>query len=161
MFGARFLDADFMRINLTCASPTVYVTRFFCIVVKGRAAACTVIAIRMEAPERARSIATRAARPTSFLSCRRTSVWDPRGGGTFWFQIFIRAPALEIWSETISGCEEVLAGKWGGLFLGYLLGKNFWRRDRDRLVPPGRTDAAVCRAEVCYPFGGTTGGIVQ
>src|SRR5262245_11771524 len=36
--------------------------------------------------------------------------------------------------------------------LGYLLGKNFWRRDRDHLVPPRRMDAAVCRAEVCYPF---------
>ena len=56
-------------------------------------------------------------------------------------------------SETISGGEEVLAGKWGGLFLGYLLGKNFWRRDRDHLVPPRRMDAAVYRAEVCYPFG--------
>jgi hypothetical protein len=32
--------------------------------------------------------------------------------------------------------------------------KNYRRRDRDRLVPPGRMlDAAVCRAEVCYPFG--------
>ena len=47
----------------------------------------------------------------------------------------------------------MLAGKWGGLFLDYLLGKNFRRRDRDHLVPPGRMDAAVCRAEVCYPFG--------
>ena len=56
-------------------------------------------------------------------------------------------------SETISGGEEVLAGKWGGLFLGYLLGKNYRRRDRDHLVPPRRMDAAVCRAEVCYPFG--------
>src|SRR6516162_2415902 len=37
--------------------------------------------------------------------------------------------------------------------LGYLLGKSFRRRDRDRLVPPRRMDAAVCRAEVCYPFG--------
>src|SRR5262245_24230043 len=44
-------------------------------------------------------------------------------------------------------------GKWGGLFLGYLLGKNFRWRDRDHLVPPRRTDAAVCRAQVCYPFG--------
>src|SRR5262249_62215910 len=32
-------------------------------------------------------------------------------------------------------------------------GKKFWRRDRDHLVPPRRMDAAVCRAEVCYPFG--------
>ena len=31
---------------------------------------------------------------------------------------FIQAPSPEIWSETISGGEEVLAGKWGGLFLG-------------------------------------------
>src|SRR5262245_21102656 len=37
--------------------------------------------------------------------------------------------------------------------LGYLLGKNFRRRDRDHLVPPRRMDAAVYRAEVCYPFG--------
>jgi hypothetical protein len=52
----------------------------------------------------------------------------------------------------MSGDEEVLAGKWGGLFLGYLLGRNYRRRDRDHLVPPRRMDAAVCRAEVCYPF---------
>src|SRR6516225_4290196 len=66
---------------------------------------------------------------------------------------FIQAPSPEIWSETISGGEEVLAGKWGGLFLGYPLGKNFRRRDRDHLVPPRWMDAAVWRAEVCYPFG--------
>src|SRR5215471_11597251 len=77
----------------------------------------------------------------------------PRGSGTFRIQIFIQASSPEIWSETISGGEEVLAGKGGGLFLGYLLGKNFRRRDRDHLVPPRRMDAAVCRAEVCYPFG--------
>src|SRR5262249_60111653 len=41
---------------------------------------------------------------------------DPPVGGTFWFQIFIQAPSPEIWSETISGGEEVLARKWGGLF---------------------------------------------
>src|SRR5499427_1117963 len=66
---------------------------------------------------------------------------------------FIQAPSPEIWSETISGGEEVLAGKWGGLFLGYLLGRNYRRRDCDHLVSPRRMDAAVCRAEVCYPFG--------
>ena len=60
----------------------------------------------------------------------------PPGGGTFWFQIFIQASSPEIWSETISGGEEVLAGKMGWPVLGYLLGKNFRRRDRDHLVPP-------------------------
>ena len=43
------------------------------------------------------------------LSCRRTSIMGPPVGGTFWFQIFIQASSPEIWSETISGGEEVLA----------------------------------------------------
>src|SRR6516225_11409543 len=78
----------------------------------------------------------------------------PPVGGTFWFQIFIQAPSPEVWCKTISGGEgRLLVRKWGGLFLGYLLGKNFWRRDRDHFVPLRRMDAAVCRAEVCYPFG--------
>ena len=60
----------------------------------------------------------------------------PPGGRACENRKFIQAPSPEIWSETISGGEEVLAGKWGGLLLGYLLGKNFRRRDRDHLVPP-------------------------
>src|SRR4029453_15409556 len=39
MLGVRFLDVDFMRINLACASHTVYVKHFFCTVVKGGATA--------------------------------------------------------------------------------------------------------------------------
>src|SRR5262245_57250010 len=85
------------------------------------------------------------------LSSRRER--EAPGGRARENRKFIQAPSPEIWSETISGGEEVLAGKWGGLFLPYLLGKNFRRRDRDHLVPPRRMDAAVCRAEVCYPFG--------
>src|SRR5262245_55061399 len=42
---------------------------------------------------------------------------------------FIQAPSPEIWSETISGGEEALAGKWGGLFWATSFGKNFRRRD--------------------------------
>src|SRR5215468_2465535 len=98
----------------------------------------------MEAPERARSMAARAARPTSFLSCHRTSMRAPPVGVTFWFQIFIQAPSPEIW-------------QWGGLFWATSFGKNYRRRDRDRLVPPRWMDAAVYRAEVCYPFGGKHG----
>jgi len=37
------------------------------------------------------------------------------------------------------------------------LKKDYRRRDRDRLVPPRWMDAAVCRAEVCYPSGRTHG----
>ena len=47
------------------------------------------------------------------------------GRGTFRFQIFIRTPSPEIWSETISGGEEVLARKWGGLFWATSLEKIF------------------------------------
>ena len=71
----------------------------------------------------------------------------PPVGGTFWFQIFIQASTPEIWSETISGGEEVLAGKWGGLFLGYLLGKNFQRRDRDPFGREHGRHRAVKRRE--------------
>src|SRR5262245_17817732 len=70
---------------------------------------------------------------------------------------FIQAPPPEIWSETISGGEKVLAGKWGGLFLDYLLGRNYRRRDRDHLIPPRRMDSAVCRAEVCFGIFGAHG----
>src|SRR5262249_43671359 len=58
----------------------------------------------------------------------------------------------EIWRKTISGAEGGSSEEMGWPVLGYLLGKNFRRRDRDRLVPPRWMDAAVCRAEVCYPF---------
>src|SRR6516164_5804047 len=38
---------------------------------------------------------------------------------------FIQASSPEIWSETISGGEQVLAGKWGGLFWATSLEKIF------------------------------------
>src|SRR6516225_5006106 len=153
MLGVRFLDVDFMRINFACGLQTVYLIRLFCTVVKEE---------RLHGAHRDRNAGWR------HRSGRAAWRRGPRGqphfvlppnlynrtpgrGGTFWFQIFIQASSPEIWSETISGGEEVLAGKWGGLFLGYLLGKNFRRRDRDHPVPGGW--AAVCRAEVCYPFG--------
>src|SRR5262249_13639250 len=122
----RFLDVDFMRINL--ATPT-------------------------------RSMAARAARPTSFLSCHRTSMWAPPPvGGAFWFQIFIQAPSPEVWRKSISGGE---GGCWRGngvaCFWATSFGKNYRRRDRDRLVPPRWMDTAVYRAEVCYPSVGSTG----
>src|SRR6516162_6860111 len=87
------------------------------------------------------------------LNRQGVRVRAPPGGRARENRKFIQAPSPEIWSETITGGDEVLAGKWGGLFLGHLLGKNFRWRDRDHLVPPRRTDAAVCRAQVCYPFG--------
>src|SRR5215831_15942483 len=85
------------------------------------------------------------------LSSRREP--EAPGGRARENRKFIQAPSPEIRSETISGGKEVLAGKWGSLFLAYLLGRNYRRRDRDHFVPPRGMDAAVCRAEVCFPFG--------
>src|SRR5262249_54061396 len=52
--------------------------------------------------------AARAARLTSFYLAAEPLYGRP-GRGTFWFQIFIQASSPEIWSETTSGGEEVLA----------------------------------------------------
>src|SRR5262249_19770578 len=111
MVGARFLDADFMRINLVCASPTVH------IIPVARTPQCIVIACRTEA-------AGAGVRHGRRREPRGAHALCPGVGGTFRIQIFILTPSPEIWSETVSGGEEVLAGKWGSLFLGYLLGKN-------------------------------------
>src|SRR5262245_48767983 len=67
----------------------------------------------------------------------------PPGGRARENRKFIQASSPEIWRKTIFGGEGVLAGKWGGLFLGYLLGRNYRRRDGDRLVPLRWMDAAV------------------
>ena len=96
--------------------------------------------------------AARAREANLILSCRRTSIWDPPVGGLFSFKFSSRPHPWKFGVKRFLVLREVLARKWGGLFLGYLLGKNFRRRDRDHLVPPRRMDAAVCRAEVCYPF---------
>src|SRR5262249_27166190 len=88
----RFLDVDFMRINFACACPTVHIKRFFCTVVKGRSAAWSALRsqCRMEAPERVRSMATRAARPTSFCLAAEPLYGTPRGGGLFGFKFSSR-----------------------------------------------------------------------
>src|SRR5262249_23477954 len=49
----------------------------------------------------------------------------PPGGRARENRKFIQAPSSEIWSETISGGEEVLAGEWGGLFWATSLEKVF------------------------------------
>jgi hypothetical protein len=103
MLGVRFLDVDFMRINFACPYPTIYLIRLFCTVVKGGAAACTV---------------------TNLIFVLSSNVYvGPPVGGTFWFQIFIQAPSLEIWRKTISGAEGGSGEEVGWGVLGYLLWK--------------------------------------
>jgi hypothetical protein len=149
MLGVRFLDVDFMRINFACPYPTVYLIRLFCTVVKGGAAACTVIAMQdggTGAGAQPRANLIFVLPPNVYVG--------PPVGGTFWFQIFIQAPSLEIWRKTISGAEGGSGEEVGWPVLGYLLGKNYRRRNRAHLVPPAAGwMQPVCRAELCYPFG--------
>src|SRR6516225_7880177 len=97
----------------------------------------------MEAPGPARSMAARGAKPTSFLSCHRASMWPP-GRGDFLVSNFHPGAIPGNLVRNDSDGEEVLAGKWGGLFLGYLLGKNFRRNDDawggERACTPGRQE---------------------
>src|SRR5262249_59132068 len=79
------------------------------------------------------------------LSSRRER--EAPGGRARENRKLIQAPSPEIWSETISGGEEVLAGN-GVACFGLPPWKKYRRRDRAHLVPPRRMDAAVCRAEV-------------
>src|SRR5215468_6685357 len=149
MFGVRFLDADFLRINLTCASPTVYVTLHSRKGKSGRMHRdCN-----QDGGTGAGAQHGDAGREANLIFVLPPNVYvGPPVGGTFWVRIFIQAPSLEIWRKTISGAEGGSGEEVGWPVLGYLLGRNYRRRDRDHLVPPGRMDAAVCRAEVCYPF---------
>jgi hypothetical protein len=73
-------------------------------------------------------------------------MWAPPVGGTFWFQIFIQAPSLEIWRKTISGAEGGSGEEVGWRVLGYLL----WKK----LSVPRWIDAAVYRASMYEYFHG-------
>src|SRR4029453_2719845 len=82
----------------------------------------------------------------------------PGRGELFGFKFSSRPHPWKFGVKRFLVLREVLARKWGGLFWATSFGKNYRRRDRDRLVPPRWIDAAVYRAEVCYPFGPKHGG---
>ena len=108
MLGVRFLDVDFMRENLACASPTVYA---FLHSRKGSGCVERIAIAMQDGGAGAGAQHGGAGREANLiLSCRRTSIWDPRGG-TFWFQIFIQASSPEIWRKTIFGGEGGLLAR--------------------------------------------------
>src|SRR5215475_1593871 len=73
----------------------------------------------------------------------------PRGRGTFRIQIFIQPSSPEIWCELFL-VREVAGAEWGGLFLGYLLGKNFRRRDRSRSAQEDGCSSLPCRGVLSF-----------
>src|SRR5215831_14583101 len=85
------------------------------------------------------------------LSSRREPE-APGGGGRAKIENSFRRHPRKFGQKRFLAVRRSWRGKWGGLFWATSLGKNFRRCDRDRLVPPRWMDAAVCRAEVCYPF---------
>src|SRR6516165_8522920 len=136
MLGVRFLDVAFMRINLACASHTVCVIvllnsqnpmeklparppedrpRDRTEGAKAAREGCGYFEGGQVARDRDWHGAAHLKRAwlkalTAILPLSPSFLCvAPRVGGTFWFQIFIQAPSPEIWSETISGGEEVLA----------------------------------------------------
>src|SRR5262245_60652280 len=97
MLGVRFLDVDFMRINLACASPTVYVIRFFCTVGKEKTAARSTSRSHPGWRRRSgRAAWWRGPRANLIFVLPPNVYVGPPVGGTFWFQIFIQAPSPEI-----------------------------------------------------------------
>src|SRR5215472_2668164 len=87
----------------------------FCTVVKGGAAARTVIAMQDGGTGTGaqhggaggdRRVPLGAGREANLIFVLPPNVYvGPPVGGTFWFQIFIQAPSLEIWRKTILVAE--------------------------------------------------------
>src|SRR6516164_5477641 len=163
MLGVRFLDVDFMRINLACASSTVYVICLFCTVVKGGAAAWSASRsqCRMEGPGRVRGMRRRhEPRGQPHFVLPPNLYMGPPVGGTFWFQIFIQASSPEICRKTIFGGEGgCWRGKWGGLFWATSLEKIFGGVIAIISFRPGgwMQQSAVPRCAILSA--GSTGGI--
>src|SRR6516225_5355485 len=108
----------------------------------------------MEAPGRVRGMRRRhEPRGQPHFVLPPNLIMGPPVGGLFGFVFSSRPHPRKLGVKRFLVVREVAGAEVGWPVLSYLLGKNFWRRDRDHLVTPRRTDAAVCRAEVCYPFG--------
>ena len=71
----------------------------------------------------------------------------PPGGRARENRKFVQAPSPETRCESFLVVMAVVGAEWGGLFLGYLLGKNFQRRDRDPFGREHGRHRAVKRRE--------------
>ena len=91
------------------------------------------------------------------LSCRRTSIWDPRGG-LFGFKYSSRRHPRKCGVKRFLVVREV-AGAVSGVACFWVtsLKKDYRRRDRDRLVPLRWMDAAVSVPRCAILSVGSTG----
>jgi len=106
MLGVRFLDVDFMRENLACASPTVYVTRVFCTVVKSGCMERIAIAMQ-DGGTGAGAQHGGAGREANLIFVLRPNLYNrtPGRGG---FMVASRCPA---WSASRSQCRMEAPGR--------------------------------------------------
>src|SRR6516165_11992940 len=77
----------------------------------------------------------------------------PRWGGRVKFEDWFKAHPRKLALKLFLAVRRSWRGNGVACFWATSFGKNYRRRDRDRLVPPRWMDTAVCRAGVCYPFG--------
>src|SRR6516164_8798015 len=77
----------------------------------------------------------------------------PLGGGRAKIENSSRRHPRKFGQKRFLAVRRSWRGNGVACFWATSLEKNFRRRNRDHLIPPRRMDAAVCRAEVCYPFG--------
>src|SRR5262249_17686511 len=77
---------------------------------------------------------------------------DPRGGGRAKIENSSRRHPQKFGLKRFPAVRGP-GGEMGWPVFGLPPWKKYRRRDRDHLVLPREMDAAVCRAEVCYPFG--------
>src|SRR5262249_46776459 len=88
MVGARFLYADFMRINLACEA--TYCLPYAPFLHSRGAAARTVIAMQDGGTGTGAQHGGAGREANLILSCHRTSMWDPPVGGLFGFKFSSR-----------------------------------------------------------------------
>src|SRR5262245_64857968 len=87
----------------------------------------------------------------------------PPGGGRAKIENSSRPHPRKFGLKRFLAVRKLLAGKWGSLFLGYLLGKKYRRRGCAHLVPPNVgciQQSPAVRRRAILPVG-STGGIGQ
>src|SRR5262249_51694318 len=91
------------------------------------------------------------------LSRQGGRVRAPLGGGRAKIENSSRRHPRKFGQKRFLAVRRSWRGNGVACFWSISLEKNFRRRDRDHLIPPRKMDAAVCRAEVCYPLAGPPG----
>src|SRR4029453_17582469 len=117
MLGVRFLDVDFMRINFACglADCLAYTLFLHC-----RGCMERIVIAMQDGGTGAGAQHGGAGREANLIFVLPPNVYvGPRYGGLFGFKFSSRPHHWKFGVKRFLVLREVLARKWGGLFLGY------------------------------------------